>query len=191
MSYSPITAITPLVNLISLNQPVKDPYDKFGSRVNLEKLDDIYPFFACFCAVTSCYWIFPKCVGCSSDSVFICLEHDCNCCKVNYSKETLCKCCGCDHDIVVPYVCCKSQGQCCCLDQRIAIPCDQDVPCLLTMFGLTFVENFQFKPACCQPISILTAGTTDISTRINPTGRTWFQYLRGDKAPERPVSNLN
>jgi len=59
---------------------------------------------------------------------------------------------------ITPDTCCSVIQTCCCLDSRFAIPCtpkDGDVPCVITILGLTCCVAFSCKPACCTTLKLL------------------------------------
>ena len=43
--------------------------------------EDLIPFCACICCVTSCYTAFPDCIGCVGRSVCLCLYSEFHVCK--------------------------------------------------------------------------------------------------------------
>ncbi|CAK0803699.1 unnamed protein product [Prorocentrum cordatum] len=72
------------------------------------------------------------CLGCMASETMCCLEVE-YCCKSG--APTLC-CVCCAIRCVSPTVCIKSQGQMCCLAGAAAIPCDDEVPCLVGSCGI-------------------------------------------------------
>merc|ERR1711918_127959 len=94
---------------------------------------------------------------CSADCMkaIWCMEAArCSCCFIFHCKGAcLCHMCPCD-----PFICCKCQGNTCCIEERYAIPCDNDLPMECGCFGFFCMgegplekkdRGWQaFKPAC-------------------------------------------
>ena len=40
--------------------------------------------------------------------------------------------------------CCKLQEQCFCCNAAFAFPCDDEVPCMISILGLTMVKDYKF-----------------------------------------------
>ena len=55
-----------------------------------------------------------------------------------------------------PDVLCKQQNQCFCCVSRAALPCDEDVPCMCNIWGLTLNFKNQCMCDCCSTIEQLT-----------------------------------
>ena len=54
---------------------------------------------------------------------------------------------------LVPQTLVKAENQCCCLDIRVGIPCDdKELPCLCTIFGLTLMYKWQNQFDFCKPM---------------------------------------
>lgn len=54
---------------------------------------------------------------------------------------------------LVPQTILKAGNQCCCLDIRVGIPCDdKELPCLCTVFGLTIMYKWNNQFDCCKPM---------------------------------------
>ena len=45
--------------------------------------------------------------------------------------------------------------QLCCIDLRMSIPCSEDIPCLLTLFGLTCCYKSSCNCQCCKEVKEL------------------------------------
>merc|ERR1740120_324200 len=81
-------------------------------------------------------------IGCAGNETCCCLETEC-CCKPGADMLCLgCLACRC----VSPTTCIKSENQCCCEVAGIAIPCDDEVPCML---ACCFLDCYP-KCGCCQ-----------------------------------------
>ena len=57
-------------------------------------------------------------------------------------------CCKSELECIKPTTCVKMTEQVCCVDMRCAFPCDDEVPCALTVLGLTCCYDFQPKCSC-------------------------------------------
>merc|ERR1719384_1353637 len=79
-----------------------------------------------------------------------CLEAE-FCCKTGVAedKRPMCFCIGCG--CVSPSTCIKQQQQCCCCVSAAAIPPDEEVPCMVSMWGL----NCYPKGGCCQEVDVI------------------------------------
>eukprot|EP00980_Cylindrotheca_fusiformis_P018580 scaffold6158_cov67-Cylindrotheca_fusiformis.AAC.1 len=85
------------------------------------------------------------CCGCSGKVGLCCLN-----CEVCCEPGAEClPCCCCGPDIECDgCACIKMQLQTCCLAITAAVPCDSEVPALVTVAGLTVYP----KVGCCMPI---------------------------------------
>ncbi|CAK0863898.1 unnamed protein product [Prorocentrum cordatum] len=72
------------------------------------------------------------CMGCIASETLCCLEVE-YCCKSS-APTLFCVCCA--IRCVSPTVCIKSQGQTSCLAGVAAIPCDDEVPCMVGSCGI-------------------------------------------------------
>lgn len=139
---------------------------------HLGSADELVPCCANCCFICSLYTDWPECLGCRMKGQFCCASAEqiycmpaCSCCgDVNprLKKNPLACCVLCDGlcVLITPDTCCALTEQCCCIDQRCAIPCtgkDGDVPCVITVLGLTCCVAFSCKPACCSTLGLLKA----------------------------------
>merc|ERR1712083_1154837 len=89
-----------------------------------------------------------------------CLEGE-FCCKPG--ADMLCLgCCACR--CIAPSTCMKSENQCCCTVAGIAIPCDDEVPCML---ACCFLDCYP-KCGCCQNMG-------DLMAKGNAQGGTYYE----------------
>ena len=58
------------------------------------------------------------------------------------TEGSLCMCVKSELECIKPTTCIKMTEQCFCLDCRCAFPCDDEVPCALTVLGLTCCLNW-------------------------------------------------
>merc|ERR1711907_93603 len=82
------------------------------------------------------------------DDVFICLACCCEACSL---KQFECSSiqeqdCLCIHgisacELTEIKVCVKSTGACLCLDTRCAIPCDEDMPCMVALCNVKLYDS--------------------------------------------------
>merc|ERR1712050_452996 len=90
-----------------------------------------------------------SCLGCMGSSTMCCLESE-FCCKTGTDMLCLgCLACRC----VGPSVCIKQQQQMCCCVSAIAIPPDDEVPMMVSLWGL----NCYPKQGCCSTMESLTS----------------------------------
>lgn len=117
--------------------------------------DDALVVNACCCYIDSCYCKCPQCLGCYGNDTCLCFTSEFKCCKYYESAPgKICLCQEVKCDCVTPTTCCKQINQCCCLDSRCAFPCDDDVPCVCTLFPFFICcQNFACSPKCCAKAS--------------------------------------
>ena len=108
--------------------------------------EDMKVFGACCCTILSCYAAWPACLGTYAKGVVACCKLELMMCKAATEEESLCQCMKSDIEIIKPKVCCKLQWQLCCLDDRWAMPCDEEVPCIMALCGITCAKDY--KPYC-------------------------------------------
>ncbi|KAL3763562.1 hypothetical protein ACHAW5_008105 [Stephanodiscus triporus] len=86
------------------------------------------------CCVNLGWYFTNDCCGCSGKAGLCCLNCEV-CCKPGAPCLPCC-CCGpnieCDGCSL-----CNAQGQCCCCVGSAAFPCNDEVPCILTIAGWT------------------------------------------------------
>jgi len=104
---------------------------------------DLCACMACFCVICSIYPKFPQCLGCHSKGNVLCCEVEGVACKTGRTDGSICMCIKSELEIIKPTVCVKMTEQCFCLDARCAVPCDEDVPCMLSFAGCTLVKNYE------------------------------------------------
>uniref|UniRef100_A0A7S3AWX0 Uncharacterized protein n=1 Tax=Haptolina ericina TaxID=156174 RepID=A0A7S3AWX0_9EUKA len=105
--------------------------------------EHLCPCLSCICISCNIYATFPDCVGAYVKGVCCCCECEELCCKLSRTDGSLCKCMHGEVEIIVPVTCIKSVQTCCCIDARIAIPFDEEVPCELGLMGFICVKNFE------------------------------------------------
>ena len=116
------------------------------------KQEDMIPFGACCCTILHCYLKCPECVGCYTQGVFTCCELETLCCKTGWGDENAAICLlgrG-EAELIAPTTCCKIQEQLCCLNVVAAMPCDDEVPCMIGLCGITCVNNYQLVFEACK-----------------------------------------
>mmetsp|Transcript_102985 Transcript_102985/g.143446 ORF Transcript_102985/g.143446 Transcript_102985/m.143446 type:complete len:130 (-) Transcript_102985:383-772(-) len=97
--------------------------------------DEICVCSACCCEYTGCL---SGCdmIGCSGRAGILCLSCEC-CCKAGAPCLCPLGCCGCKCVDGDSMACIHSQYQCCCCVDTCAFPCNDDVPCMVAVLGLT------------------------------------------------------
>lgn len=123
-----------------------------------DKGENLYPCFAVCCLnyaqiSYSCYPRYPDCIGCAAETTLCCVETSLMGCKPTPDRG--------DHYCVLikteqhclswaaMHSCLKARAQCFCIDLRAAAPklgADEEVPCMLTMLGITCC--FAGSPTC-------------------------------------------
>merc|ERR1712194_262050 len=106
----------------------------------------------------SFYCSFPACIGCTFDGTLCCYQARVTCMKPLDCKDEDKRCCAVAEGqeyLVVPSKIGESKSQCCCIDQRLAIPCTDSVPCMFTVLGMTCCADFGPKFGCCQNVGTL------------------------------------
>ena len=98
--------------------------------------------------------------GCSSEFRILCCQTKVIGCKPAHQNDDLCCICLEGSNNCVPIrTLCKGKYQLFCFDTRFALPCagddDEDVPCMLTIFGFTACFKYACTPRCCYKISSL------------------------------------
>tara|TARA_B110001452_G_scaffold244401_1_gene228406 strand:- start:588 stop:1046 length:459 start_codon:yes stop_codon:yes gene_type:complete len=110
--------------------------------------NDLTIINSCCCITQALYTSCPDCIGCSGKGSLCCFEVD-TCCKVG-APCLCCGCCGCK--CIEPTTCLKLQKQCCCLVNNVAIPCDDEMPCMLALCCCSMYP----KCGCCMKQGQLT-----------------------------------
>jgi len=120
--------------------------------------EDLMPCGACCCSVLSCYLKFPDCIGCYNKGTFTCIELETLWCKTgmneNSSGDSLCLCLSGECEVIKPGTCCKLQETVCCCNAAIAMPCDEEVPCMIGLFGITCVKNYACVFEACKKMEV-------------------------------------
>ena len=132
-------------------------------------LKDQTPIGGCCCSMTSLYMKWPECIGCHQEFELCCLELKAIGCKPIYSNPLICCICvdG-SFNVVPPKVCIKGTNQCFCCDNRCALPCDSDLPCILNCWGLNLTYNVACVIKCCATIGdIEIASGTGKGAQVN------------------------
>mmetsp|Transcript_40111 Transcript_40111/g.95837 ORF Transcript_40111/g.95837 Transcript_40111/m.95837 type:complete len:125 (+) Transcript_40111:83-457(+) len=114
-------------------------------QMKMDSIDEskVTVLSACCCCFTG-FLLDASGLGCAAKETLCCLECD-FCCKAGTEMLGL----GCCALRCVPCtVCIKQQGQCCCLVEAIALPCDAEVPAVLAACCLVCYP----KVGCCMKI---------------------------------------
>ena len=98
-----------------MTAPVAEKVDRFTAIPE----EDRTCVTACCCYHWALYFKWPNCCGGEQQCECICCETTCSVKCLDFSKRFY-----------------KLTGQCFCVDNRCAIPCDDEVPCLVSVFGL-------------------------------------------------------
>jgi len=124
---------------------------KHGNDIN-----DLTLCSACCCMLTGLSFKYPDCFGCGVNQICVCIKQDYRCCSLMDERKNeegrmfVCSEGGCF--LVQPTTCIAAKTQCCCIDERCAIPCTQDVPCMCTLLpGCALYPKF----GCCAKVKDL------------------------------------
>lgn len=119
--------------------------------------DELVVCNACFCCNALLYLDVPACLGCSGKGACLCIRDGC-CVKMNFpnfgigintdkKQETdffqlALFCCECA--IQQPIICCKGQGQMCCLVENLACvyPLSDEVPMMCGLCTVVLYPKF-------------------------------------------------
>jgi hypothetical protein len=118
-------------------------------------MDALIPYYSCCCFINSLYTDTVNCWGCSTGGQLLCF--DCDFVGLKRSKEPgkICNILSGHLDCIVPKSCCQFTSQILCLDSRAALPCTDEVPCMINFFGLTLAYKKKFIPGCCMKVGVM------------------------------------
>lgn len=147
-------------SLLSTGDMLRNVESKDGT----ENIYDAIPCNGFCCSMSALYCSMPACFGCSSKEECLCMKNSAVACKPmcgEANRQNQRSCCLVSKRSVVCYdsikTCVKCMDQVCCIDNRCALPCDNEVPCLYTCFPCcTCCVDWQFKIACCNTVGQLT-----------------------------------
>lgn len=125
-----------------------------GSKDAIEP--EAVPLAGLCCLITSYFGVWPECFGIDIKMVFCCLELDCRYCKPrnpNSDRPDRPDRCFVISDgtnsCIKPKTLVRGHTRVCCLNQRCAIPMDEEVPCLFNICGLTLFYKGVGSVQCC------------------------------------------
>jgi hypothetical protein len=138
-------------------EPGKESMVVMGEKKVQVDITHIVPFSAMCCSIASCYCKFPECIGGQGYVTCCCLHSEFILCKPTPdSQET---CCILEKSFITcgaVRTCLKTETQLFCCDNRCALPCDNEVPCMYTMCFITCCVNWECKPAFCKSVGEIT-----------------------------------
>eukprot|EP01040_Poterioochromonas_malhamensis_P018646 gene18646-21828_t len=139
-------------------------FREIPTREGAEVTTDSRPCMGVCCSISNLYLSFPGCCSSYQKTSCLCLELESICLKpmcmetTKANKSSLCLLNKAHCFIVSPTTCCKSILQVFCLDNRCAIPCDSEVPCIcLPLPFCSLCANWALRVECCASIGELTA----------------------------------
>ena len=168
--YTPVVAPMPIVMSTETNATPTAADDKAQivegkkstSLPGAPKAEHLVPFAACCCSILTCYKKFPDCLGCYNKGTLTCLECEMLCCKTGMNEEasdgSLCQALAGELECIKPSTCGKLQWQLCCLNCAIAMPCDEEVPCMIAFLGITCVSDYKCVFQACKPMQSAEVG---------------------------------
>lgn len=117
---------------------------------------DAIPVVGLCCLITSYFDVWPECFGVDIKMIFCCLELDCRYCKPrnpNSDRPDRPDRCFVISDgtnsCIKPKTLLRGHTRLCCLNQRCAIPIDEEVPCIFNFCGLTLFYKGVGSLQCC------------------------------------------
>lgn len=120
-------------------------------------MKDLVPCNACCCSISSCYLDFPACIGGQDESNCLCLRTSTKWCKPVTDPKKLMICNEGGYYVTYPRTCIKGFDQFFCLESRCALPCDEEVPCMISFCFLTCFYDFKFHFAVFKSIGEIDA----------------------------------
>jgi hypothetical protein len=123
-----------------------------------DSVDDIdvgrlRPITGCLCGIQSLYLDWPACLGCVAHQECLCLKGQLKACKISKEVGQCCILIEQKYVLKKPETCIQAQQQCFCVDQRCALPCTDEVPCIFNILGLTCCMQKKCKVKCCATLS--------------------------------------
>jgi len=118
-------------------------------------VDNLCPFFGGLCLISSFYMLWPECFGVYGSLTSLCCECELKVCKISARKGDLCILLDLGCLLVEPLTCLKSVNNCCCVDFRCAIPCHDEMPCLLNLCGINCAYAGGCACHCCQRLGYM------------------------------------
>ena len=112
----------------------------------------------------ACYFKSPDCIGWYSKGACVCAEIEWACCKPGKEEGSMCICAKGELEFVQPTTCVKLTCQECCLDSRCAVPCDDEVPCIIACLSLQCVRDY--KCDCKFGQSLAAGGATASAAKV-------------------------
>jgi hypothetical protein len=119
------------------------------------KIEDLRVVCGGCCQIISCYCLWPDCFGCVTKQECLCCEIDLKACKFLDSETQDGRCCALQQGgcfLKYPETLCQSTAQCFCCDQRSALPCTDDVPCIFTCVPFCTV-CYDWKVTSCPSLA--------------------------------------
>jgi hypothetical protein len=131
---------------------------------NVAVIYDQVPFMGLCCLFFSCYCKCPECYGCHNEFEACCLEVKAIACKpVSGNPKLTCICFQGSVNCIPCEACCDGKSQICCYDSRCAFPCNQEIPCLCNVCGLTLCYKW-----ACTPKFMVTFHDLDEAAGVTP-----------------------
>lgn len=123
--------------------------------VGMPNLEDLYVFSAWCCLIQSVYWKFPEIFGGFSEGQFLCVTANAAFNKpavlkgeIYNAENSICVSSRVALKDCTHIVCCSTVGQLFCCDVRMALPCTDDVPCMLNTCFINCCYKYSPNCAC-------------------------------------------
>ena len=75
------------------------------------------------------------------------------CCRASDIEDKYCILANVESSIVTPKTCVRVIGQFFCYDIRCALPCEPQIPCMVTACFCTLCYNYNCTPAMCNRVA--------------------------------------
>lgn len=115
----------------------------------------LVPFVSCCCFISSLYCAIPDCFGLSGHHMCCCVNSSYKLCKPSGMEKECCVVVESRFSFIQPVTCCMGQDQTCFTDFRWALPSTKEIPCMVTVLGLTMCHQWSFKWFCCKSMTVI------------------------------------
>ena len=131
--------------------------EQTGVQIRLDGVNQMkmIPCYACCCTVTSLYTDKTNCWGCDVGGQLLCLDCDCTGFKPSKEEGKICTITEGHLTCIKPLTCVQITSQIFCLSSNAALPCTEEVPCIVNVLGMNCA--YKKKPifGCCSNIETL------------------------------------
>lgn len=132
---------------------IEEEVAKGQADVDSVDIGQLRPIGGCCCAISSLYCNGKNTCGCDSEGTLLCFTGHMMACKPSQDEDIWCVCLKSEVNFAKPTTCVSCSEQLFCVDTRCALPCNEKVPCILNLYGLTCMYNKQCKVKCCNTLA--------------------------------------